>query len=110
MPWPQTDTTQYHAQLELPDRDRAIKGLVVYNKWDLEPLDLLNGLALGCYKPSPEVCLVSGQPTNGLIKYILWLLILGLEKSRKTPARILPRRDWLRGCFCWFENIKEMSP
>ena len=35
--------------LGLPDKGRAIKGLVVCNNWDLEPLDLLNGLALGCY-------------------------------------------------------------
>ena len=58
MPWPITDTAQYHAQLGLPDKGRAIKGLDVY-KWDLEPWDLLNGLALGCYQPSPEVLLVS---------------------------------------------------
>ena len=58
MPWPQTGATQYHAQLGLPDKGRAIKGLVVCNNWDLEPLDLLNGLALGCYQPSPEVLIV----------------------------------------------------
>ena len=55
MPWPHTSATQYHAQLGLPDEGLAIKGLVVCNSWDLEPLDLLNGLALGCFKPSPEV-------------------------------------------------------
>ncbi len=27
----------------------------VFNNLDLKPLDLLNGLALGCYQPSPEV-------------------------------------------------------
>ena len=32
-----TGTTYYHAQLGLPDNGRAIKGLVVYNSWDLEP-------------------------------------------------------------------------
>ena len=53
MPWPLTGATHYHAQLGLPDKGRAIKGLVVYNSWDLEPLDPLNGLALGCYQPSP---------------------------------------------------------
>ena len=42
MPYPQTGATQCHAQLELP-----IKGLAVFNDWDLEPLDLPNGLALG---------------------------------------------------------------
>ena len=54
MHWPQTSATQYHAQLELPDKGPAIKGLVVCNDWDQEPLDLPNGLALGCYQPSPE--------------------------------------------------------
>ena len=29
MPWPQTGATHYLAQLELPDKGRAIKGLVV---------------------------------------------------------------------------------
>ena len=42
----------YHAQLGYPDKGRAIKGLVVYNSWNLEPWDLLKGLALGCYQPS----------------------------------------------------------
>ena len=47
MPWPQTGSTQYHAQLGLPHKGRAIKGFVIYNNWVLQPLDLLNGLALG---------------------------------------------------------------
>ena len=58
MHWPQTGATQYHAQLGLPDKGRTIKGVVVCYSWDLEPWDLLNGLALGCYQPSPEVWLV----------------------------------------------------
>ena len=58
MPWPQTGANQYHAQLGLPDKGRAIKGLVVCNNWDLEPLDLHNGLDLGCYQPSPEELIV----------------------------------------------------
>ncbi len=44
MPWPQTGAIQYHAQLGLHDKGRAIKGLVVCKSLDLEPLDLLNGL------------------------------------------------------------------
>ncbi len=40
MPWPETDATQYHAQLGLKYKGRAIKELVVCNSWDLEPLDL----------------------------------------------------------------------
>ncbi len=58
MPWPQTGEIQYHAQLGLPDKGRAIKGLVVCNNLDLEHLDLRNGLALGCYQTSPEVLIV----------------------------------------------------
>ena len=58
MPWPKTGATQYHAQLGLPDKGRAIKGLVICNNRDIEPLDLQNGLALGCYQPSPEVLIV----------------------------------------------------
>ncbi len=42
MPWPQIGATQYHSQLGLSDKGRAIKGLVVCNNWDLEPLDLLS--------------------------------------------------------------------
>ncbi len=53
MHWPQTGATQYHTQVGLPDKNRAIIGLFVCNNWDLDPLDLLNGLALGCYRPSP---------------------------------------------------------
>ena len=41
----------------LPDKGRAMKGLVVCINWDLKPLDLLNSLALGCYQPFPEVCM-----------------------------------------------------
>ena len=52
MHWPKTGATQYHAQLGLPDKGRAIKGLVVCNSWDLEPLNLLNSLALVCYQMS----------------------------------------------------------
>ena len=29
MPWPKTGANQYHAQFGLPDKGRAIKGLVV---------------------------------------------------------------------------------
>ncbi len=58
MPWPQTGATQYHAQLGLPDKGRAIKGLVVCNSWDVAWTGLLNCLALGCYQPSPDVLIV----------------------------------------------------
>ena len=40
-------------QLGLSDKGRVIKELVFCNIWDLEHLDLLNSLALGCYQPSP---------------------------------------------------------
>ena len=41
MPRPQTGTTQYHEQMGLPDKGRAIKGMVIYNDWDLEPLKII---------------------------------------------------------------------
>ncbi len=52
MPWPRKGATQYHAHLGLPAKCRAIKGLDVSYDRDLEPLDLLNGMALGCYQLS----------------------------------------------------------
>ena len=55
MSWPQSGAIQYLAQLGLPNKGRAIKRLVVCSNLDLDPSDLLNGLALGCYQPSPEV-------------------------------------------------------
>ncbi len=58
MPWPQTGAIKYNVNLGIPDKGRAIKGLVVCNNSDLEPFDLQNGLALGCYQPSPEVLIV----------------------------------------------------
>ncbi len=60
MLWPQTGATEYHAQLGHSDKGRVIKGLVVCTDWDLEPLDLLDGMALGYYQPSssPEVLFV----------------------------------------------------
>ena len=63
MHWHQTGATQYHAQLGLPDKYRAIKGLVICNNRDLDASDLQNGLALDCYQPSPEVLIVLSLPT-----------------------------------------------
>ncbi len=54
MPWPKTGATHFHTQLGLSYKYCAIKGLVVFNGWDLEPLDELNDIALGCYQPSPK--------------------------------------------------------
>ena len=68
MPWPQTGTTHYHAQLGLPEKYRAIKGLTVCISWDLEPLNLINGLALGCYQTSSEVKIVGSN--NNFIKFL----------------------------------------
>ncbi len=57
----QTGATQYHVELGLPDKGLAVKGLVVCNNWDIEPLDVLNGLALGCHQ-------TLGQPNLGHTK------------------------------------------
>ncbi len=64
MPWPQTGATQYHAQIGLPDEDRENKGFIVCNNRDLEPLELQNGLALGCYHPSHDVLFVYTSLTD----------------------------------------------
>ncbi len=53
LPWSKTCATHYQAQIGLSD-----KGLVVCNGRNLEPFNLLNDLALGCYQPSPEICFV----------------------------------------------------
>ena len=39
-----------------------MKELVVYIDLDLEPLDLLNSLALSCYPPSPELLISLYMP------------------------------------------------
>ena len=41
MPWTQTGVTQYYTLSGVPDIGRAMKGFVVCNDWDLEPVDLL---------------------------------------------------------------------
>ena len=47
MPFSNTGATHYHApHLGLSGKERAIKGLVVCNGWDLELQDLLKDLAL----------------------------------------------------------------
>ncbi len=81
MPWPKTGATQYHEQLGLTDKGREIKGLVVCNSWDLEPLDLLNGLAICCYQPSTEVRLVSSRE--------VFVLSLKLILDVETPFPII---------------------
>ena len=52
---PKKDATHYHVQIELLDKGRAIKELMVCNGWNLEPFNLLNSLAPSCYQPSSEV-------------------------------------------------------
>ena len=73
MPWPppKKGVTHYRAQLGLPDKGRTIKGLVVCNNWDLENLDLVNGLVQGCYQPSPEVLIVLSQCYRHLVRHAI---------------------------------------
>ncbi len=64
MPWtPQNRCNSVQTMHEvsgLPAKGRAIKRLIVCNNWDLciEPLDLLNGLALGYNKLFPLRCYI----------------------------------------------------
>ena len=48
-------TTHLHAQLELLYKGRAKNGWLSVIVEMLLTLDLLNGLALRCYKPYPEL-------------------------------------------------------
>ena len=48
-----TGATHSHAQLGLPNKGRAIKGLVVCNDWDLEPLDQLKRYGPRLLSPVP---------------------------------------------------------
>ncbi len=41
MPWPKT--SEHAAQLGILGKGRDIKGLVVFNSWDVSALDLING-------------------------------------------------------------------
>ena len=72
MPWLKAGTL-YNAQLGLPDKVRIIIGLVVCNCWDLKPLDLLIGLALGCVD-----CLgyAATKHTIFLNKHLLYNILL----------------------------------
>ncbi len=46
----------YHAKLGLRDKYRAITGFFhLQNGLDQGLLDLLNGLAQGCYQPTPQI-------------------------------------------------------
>ncbi len=51
MSLPQTGATQYHEELGLSDKGRAFNGWLS-TMIGIFSLDLLNGLALGCYQPS----------------------------------------------------------
>ena len=70
---------QYNAQLRLSHKGRAIIGLVVCNDLDLEPLDLLNDLARGCYNrllryEHYKVDNFDGGPSNFALRaYLLYI-------------------------------------
>ena len=83
MLWPQIGVTQYNAQFALRDKGCATNGLVICNEWDLKPLDQLNGLALDCYQPSPEVCIESYYSKS------LTLLTSYLIKSKCSDSNIV---------------------
>ena len=72
---------------------RAIKGLVVFNSWDLEPLDQLNDLALGCYEPSSPEVLLEG--------YLLCLVFYALGEGISKNLTIY---TILKKSYCIFQN------
>ncbi len=90
MPWPRKKgKTHYHAQLELPDKVQAIKWLVVCNDWDINPLDLLNNLALGCYNPAPEALIVFKPYKSHLKMY-------GINRRRGGGCIDQKKRQFIR--------------
>ena len=68
MPWPETGATHYHAQLELQDKGRAIKGMVVcYVVTSMAKIyDLLDGSLDKCKLHGP--LLWSGWLSSSLLK------------------------------------------
>ncbi len=99
-----TGATQYNAPLGLPDKGHVIKGLVVCNNKDLEPWNLLNGLALGWYQPSPEVCRYAKQANiqparNKWILEIALLCKIRMTTSTKSETAWLYEKKIKR--ICW---------
>ncbi len=85
----QKSITHYHVQFGLQNKGRAIKGLVISYSWDLEPLYLLNGLALGCYQPSSLVYLV----INKVYLDMLYLMIYWSVKCLKTNHQMVQKNE-----------------
>ena len=86
MPWPKTGATNCYAQLGLPDKGHIIKRLVVCSGLCLGPLDLLNGLALGYYLPSPEVLIVLLIITGG--GWPVWAAVQSFGPQSVRPGRL----------------------
>ncbi len=76
--------------VRLPDKGLAINGLIFYNDRDLEPLDLLNGMAVGFYQPSPEVWIVFSILTllKWFNKIIIWYVCM-LTMDFINPSYII---------------------
>ena len=100
MLWPQIGALQYHAQLGLPDKGGAINELVFCNDWDQEHFDLLIGLSLGCYQPSPEII----SSLKVLLNSILTLI--HVYDQSVTIKSNLPRVNKGKKCVSMVTNTK----
>ncbi len=81
MPWLKTGATDYCEQLWLLNNGHAIKELVVCNSLDLESLNLLYGLALGCYQLSPCIYYLSSSKLS-IPLFCEWLIIMNCKTDK----------------------------
>ena len=68
MYWPKTCATHYHAQVLTSRRGMCNQRVGCLQWLDLEPLDELNDIALGCYQPSPKFDLNIFFPQDYVIR------------------------------------------
>ena len=91
MPWPITGANKCYVRLELPDKGRSIKVLIVCNSSDLEPLYLLNSLALGYHQPYEDS---EYSPLKILIKSWGRVFYLSANFGKVFPVKTINTIDY----------------
>ena len=88
MSWPNIGATHYHTELGLQTKFVQSQGGCLQQIWYLEPLDLINGLALGCYKPSTALRYYirrANMQTYLVIQQLRWFYLI--EQGRQTLCK-----------------------